>query len=285
MKNKICVVTGATSGIGAATALELARQGARVLLVGRNRARCASSVARIRRQTGNASVEFRVANLASMAEVRRLAEELRQTCPRVDVLVNNAGGYFLGPRKITLEGYELTFALNHLAYFLLTHLLLEPLQASPSARVVNLASQAHEKGAIDFQDLEGLLGYDGFKAYAQSKLANVLFTYELARQLAGTKVTANAVHPGSVATHFGKNNGWLRFWIRRLLKRSELTAAQGAETVVYLASAPEVEGVTGKYFVNKRAVESSPSSHDPDLAQRLWQVSREMIGLTVAMKD
>jgi NAD(P)-dependent dehydrogenase (short-subunit alcohol dehydrogenase family) len=271
-------VTGATSGIGAAAALGLARLGGTVAAVGRDPRRCARAAERIRRGAGGARVETFLADLSSQAQVRRLAQEIRERLPRVDVLVNDAGGVFRG-RETSADGLEMTFALNHLAPFLLTALLLDRLEASPAGRVVVVSSSAHERGSMRFDDLQGERRYDRLEAYAQSKLANLLFTYELARRLRGTRVTANALHPGEVATRLGGNDGRLRALARNLLKPGMLTPEQGAETVVYLASSPEVEGVSGRYFHRCREVRSSDASRDEAAAARLWQVSEELTGL------
>lgn len=280
LSGKTIMVTGATAGIGKVTALRLAEMGAAVVGVGRNAAKCAAISQEIRLVTGNPQVEFLVCDLAQLAQVRVLAEDFRKRHDRLDVLVNNAGGFFFR-RQVTGEGIEMTFALNHLNYFLLTNLLLDLILAAPSARIVNVSSQAHQSGAIHFDDLEMKNRYNGWKAYAQSKLANVLFTYELARRLTGTRVAVNALHPGFVATHFGHNNGPIvRLGIRLTQAVSGKTPEEGARTSVYLASSPEVDGITGKYFVNCQPRRSSPSSYDSGLAQRLWEVSESMTGVS-----
>ncbi len=286
MNGKVVVVTGATAGIGAVTARELARLGARVLGVGRNPAKCAAAAAEIRAATGNAQVDYLVADLSAQAEVRRVADEILSRAPRLDVLVNNAGAY-MDRRQESPDGIELTFALNHLSYFLLTNLLWDALAAAPAGdtgagRVVNVSSAAHFGGRLDFDDLENRRRYSGFAVYSQSKLANVLFTYELARRLTGTAVTANAVHPGFVATQFGHNNGgFLRAALQMVQRFGARTPEQGAATSIYLASSPEVAGVTGKYFVDQRAVKSSAESYDEAAAQRLWAISEALTGLRV----
>jgi retinol dehydrogenase 12 len=277
MHGKVCLVTGATSGIGAVIAEALARQGATTILVARNPTRGAATVERIRQGTGNPQVEVLLAELSAQAEIRRLAREVQSHYPRLDVLVNNAGALFSG-REVSADGIEMTWALNHLAYFLLTILLLDTLRASAPARVVNVSSDAHRHARLRFDDLQGQQDYGGWRAYAQSKLANVLFTYELARRLAGTGVAANAVHPGFVATNFARQNRSLTALLFRALQPVvALSPEQGAETVIYLATAPEVEGVSGQYFVKRRAVRSSPVSYDVQAAQRLWQVSAELV--------
>ena len=250
MQGKVCLVTGATNGIGLVTARELARRGAQVVLVGRNLARCEAAVAQIRERSGNQQVEALLADLASQQQVRELARQFRDRFPRLDVLVNNAGGMWLR-RETTVDGLEITVAVNHLAYFLLTHLLLDNLKASVPSRIVNVASGAHRKAALDFDDLMAEQGYNGWRQYCRSKLMNLLFTYELARRLQGTGVTANALHPGWVATGFGGNNGWRgRVW-QFVARCFALNAEEGARTIVYLASAPKVAGVSGGYFVRE----------------------------------
>lgn len=280
MNGKICLITGATNGIGKVTARELAKMGATVVIVGRNAARTEATVYGIKKQTGNESVDQIVADLSSMAEVRRAAEEFKSRYKRLDVLVNNAGALF-AQRRETVDGYEMTFALNHLAYFLLTSLLLEMLKASAPSRVVNVGSDAHYTAKLNFDDLHNKRAYRMFgnEAYGQSKLANVLFTYELARRLEGTGVTANVLHPGFVASGFGHNNRGVVRLAMKVLHRFALAPEQGAETAIYLASSPEVEGVTGKYFEKRKAMKSSPASYDEAVARRLWEISEQMVGL------
>ena len=282
MYGKSCMVTGATAGIGQVTARELAQQGATVIVVGRNRGKSEATVNEIKQQTGNANVEFLLADLSVQKDVHQLAEQFKRKHQRLHVLVNNAGAIFLR-RQESADGIELTFALNHLNYFLLTNLLLDTLKASAPARIVNVSSRAHQRVAgLNFDDLQSRKWYFAQRVYGQSKLANVLFTYELARRLEGTGVTANALHPGFVATRFATNNGWLTQLARPVLDRFALTAEEGAQTMIYLATSPEVEGVTGKYFVKEKAVPSSPVSYDRAAASRLWQISAEMTALPVA---
>jgi NAD(P)-dependent dehydrogenase (short-subunit alcohol dehydrogenase family) len=279
MQDKICLVTGATSGIGAVTAQELARRGATVWLVGRNRAKCDAAVSTIRERTGNASVEAFVAELSSQEEVRRLAEQVRGRTDRLDVLLNNAGGMFM-QRRESADGIEMTWALNHLAYFLLTHRLLEPLKNASAARIVNVASEAHTWAKrIDFDDLNATVGYRGFRAYCQSKLANILFTYELARRLEGSSVTANALHPGFVATNIFAGQGWAERLMALSAKLFAISPQEGARTSIFLASAPEVEGITGRYFYREKPVSSSRASNDRAAATRLWEISEAMTGV------
>ena len=278
MRDKICLVTGATSGIGQVTARALAQQGARVIVVGRNQEKCSATVSQIQQQTGNRAVEYLLADLSSQSAVRQLAQEFKSRCRQLHVLVNNAGAVFF-QRQATVDGIEMTLGLNHLSYFLLTHLLLDVIQASAPARIVNVASRAHERAHIHFDDLQGQRSYNAMRAYGQSKLGNVLFTYELARRLTGTRVTANALHPGVVGTGFAANNGSLVRLGLRLFHLFTISPEQGAQTNIYLATSPEVEGITGKYFVDSQAVPSSPMSYDTAVAGRLWRVSGEMTGL------
>lgn len=279
MTGKICVVTGATAGIGEAVALALAGRGATVVGVGRNPQKCARSRQMIQTQTGNEQAAFLLADLSSQAEIRRLAAEFKQMYPRLDVLVNNAGAPF-AKRQETVDGIEMTFALNHLHYFLLTNLLLDVLRASAPARVINVSSRLHRHGSLDFDDLEFRQGYGRFKAYRRSKLANVLFTYELARRLAGTGVTANAADPGLVKTNAGSGDGLLTRLAKGMVDAiAGQTPAQGAETIVYLATSPAVNGISGKFFRRKKAIPSSDASYNEADARRLWAVSAQMTGL------
>lgn len=284
MEGKVCLVTGATSGIGAVTAEALAGRGGVVAVVGRSAERAAATVERIRRRTGTTTVEHLLADLSSQQEVRRLAEAFAARHDRLDVLVNNAGAVFTRRRQ-SPDGLELTFALNHLAYFLLTGLLLDTLRSSAPSRVVNVSSDAHQGARIDFDDLQAERGYRGFTVYGRSKLANLLFTYELARRLEGTGVTVNALHPGVVATRFATNNGRVVRLLQPLFRPFMVSPEQGARTVVHLATSPEVEGVTGGYFVKERPSPSSGVSYDTAAAERLWQVSEELTGLTVPSGD
>ena len=279
LRGSTVLVTGATGGIGLATASGLAGLGARVGIVGRDASRAADAAGSLRRTTPGAEVDVFVADLSSQAEVRRLAEEVRASYPRLDVLVNNVGGYW-AHRHVTVDGLEHTFALNHLAPFLLTHLLRDLLVASAPARVVTVSSGAQAMGRIDFDDLQGERHYRGQTAYNQSKLANVLFTYELARRLEGTGVTANVLHPGVVRTRFGQEDsgGWMRLLlpvVRPFLKSPE----RGARTSVHLASAPELAGVSGRYFADCEPRKSSARSYDEQVAARLWDVSAALTGL------
>jgi NAD(P)-dependent dehydrogenase (short-subunit alcohol dehydrogenase family) len=276
-----CIVTGATSGLGLATARELVRRGHSVVIVGRNGAKCAG-VARplaLDARPGCA-VDWLVADFADQRAVRGLAAEVERRHPGVNVLVNNAGATFR-KRRITDDGVEMTLAVNHLGSFLLTTLLLDRLRANAPARVVNVASVGHEHGRFDFNDIGMEHGYRPIAAYNRSKLANVLFTYELARRLEGTGVTANALHPGLVRTALGDHNGLVRRTGWRLLLlaygSSSLTPEQGADTIVFLADCNALDGVTGRYFVNREPVASSPASRDAAAAERLWTVSERLV--------
>lgn len=276
MSGKICMVTGATGGLGYQTALALARQGAQVVIVGRNHAKGDAALSAIRAQTGNDAVTFMRADLASQQAIRALAGEFQRTYARLDVLVNNAGARFK-ERRTSPDGIELTFALNHLGPFLLTHLLLEALKASAPARIVNVASGAHHDAAPDFDDLQNARAYDPGKAYRESKLANVWFTYALARRLDGTGVTANAADPGNVWTNFFKAAGLNPLKLLYLRLRAA-APEEGAQTIIYLASSPEVEGITGQYFYDCEPARSSALSYDATAAARLWAASEMLTG-------
>jgi NAD(P)-dependent dehydrogenase (short-subunit alcohol dehydrogenase family) len=280
MTGKTVLVTGATNGIGKVTALELARQGANVCIVARNESKGKTTLEEIKQATGNANLELFVGDLSSMKDVRRVAQEFKAKHDKLYVLVNNAGGVF-DTRQTTADGLEYTFAFNHLAYFLLTNLLLDTLKASAPSRVVNVSSAAQANGKINFDDLMGEKRYSGFGAYSASKLANVMFTYALARRLKGTGVTVNVLHPGVVGTGFGANSK-SPIWrgALALFKVFTLSPDQGAQTTVYLASSDQVEGVTGQYFDKKKAVPSSALSMDEAAQERLWAESAKLVGLT-----
>ncbi len=272
------LITGGSSGIGKATALGLARMGASLAITGRDRGRTEAAAHEIR-AAGGGRVDVLIGDLSVQAEVRRVAEQALERLDRLDVLVNNVGGYW-NTRHVTADGLEHTFALNHLAPFLLTDLLLERLQAGGSARVVTVSSGAHALGKIDFDDLQGERSYSPFRAYAQSKLANVMFSHELARRLAGTGVTANALHPGVVSTGFGvEDAGRVQRLLVPLGRPFMKSPTQGAATSIHLAAAPELQHVTGRYFADRKPKKSSKLSHDHQAAERLWQVSAELVGL------
>lgn len=280
MKGRVVLVTGATSGIGLVTARELARMGARVIIASRSAVRCAQTAQQIAQATGNSEVLAMPTDLSSLRAVRALAERVRAEVGQLDVLVNNAGAIF-GERKISADGFEMTWALNHLSYFLLTNLLLDLLSASPEGRVVNVSSDAHfAVRRADFSDINfERRRYGGFAAYCLSKLANVMFTYELARRLQGSTVTANALHPGAVATNFGRNNPGVLGLVFRLFTCFALSPEQGAQTSIYLASSPAVAGVSGQYFDRCKPKRSSPISYDQSAQRQLWALSAAQVGL------
>jgi NAD(P)-dependent dehydrogenase (short-subunit alcohol dehydrogenase family) len=278
IKGKTCLITGATNGIGRVTALELAGLGAEVFLTYRDKLRAHETVAEIRSRTGNENVHLLYADLGSQNQIRAAAAEFLAKGRPLHVLVNNAG---LGNTKriTTADGIEMVFAVNHLAYFLLTMLLLDRIKQSAPARIVNVASEAHRFGTINFDDLGGERRYSTFGAYGQSKLANILFSYELARRLAGTGVTVNCLHPGGIASGLWTNNGPLAQLIMKAAKPFLKTPEQGAQITIYLASSNEVEGVTGKYYANCKEKTSNKESYDLNVARRLWEVSEQMTGV------
>jgi NAD(P)-dependent dehydrogenase (short-subunit alcohol dehydrogenase family) len=279
-QSRICLITGATAGIGKAAAAILAAQGYEMILTGRNPGKLADIVKEIRQHTGSDSVHGLVADFSDLGQVRQLAARFQEKFSRLDILINNAGAYF-NKRQRTKYGVEKTFLVNHLAPFLLTNLLLDSLYRSASAHIINVASNAHEHANLDLEDLNFDRFYFGFWAYGRSKLANILFTYELARRLKDAHVTANALHPGRVGTDIFKTDfsilgGPLKWFMERI----SLTPEQGADNTVYLATSPDVEGITGKYFVKREAVLSSTISCDEDLARRLWEKSEKVTGLS-----
>jgi retinol dehydrogenase 14 len=278
MAGRTVLVTGATSGIGRATALGLATMGAHVAITGRDRGRTEDAAREIR-AVGGRDIDVFVADLSSQAQVRRLASEVLESLSRIDVLVNNVGGYW-STRHVTADGLERTFVLNHLAPFLLTNLLLDRLERSAPARVVTVASNAHATGRIDFDDLQGMRSYSGGRAYSQSKLANVLFSYHLAGRLRGSAVTANVLHPGVVRTSFGAEDpARIQRLLVPLLRPLMKSPAQGAATSIHVASAPELEQVSGRYFANRRPTRSSARSYDLAVAARLWEASADLVTL------
>jgi len=281
MKGRTCLITGASSGIGKATALGLAKLGAQVLIVTNERLHGEAAQAEIKAASGNPSVELLLADLSSQAEVRGLAQDVKARYPQLHVLINNAG---IAPiqRSVTAEGIERIFAVNYLAPFLLTNLLLDRLKASSPARVVNVAGDFHRKATIRFDDLMSEKDYNGVQANNQAKLALILFTYELARRLEGTRVTANCLHPGAVATDAPLKDPQQPAFARlmyRLVRIFFLSPEKGAQTSIYLASSPVVEGASGKYYIKNAPVKSSPESYDVSIARRLWEVSEKLTGL------
>lgn len=280
MDGKVVIVTGATNGIGEITALELARQGAEVVVISRSQSKLEATVNKIKNETGNDKVSYIQADLSSLGEIKQAAAQFLESHSRLDVLINNAGAYF-AERQQSVDGYEMTFALNHLNYFLLTHLLLDTLkqtaETNGEARVVNVSSGAHQGGNVNFDDLQSKQKYSGFGAYGTSKLMNILFTYELARRLEGTNVTANALHPGFVNTGFGMNNSGLLTKLLGIVQNIVAKSPeQGAETNIYLASSPEVKGINGKYWDDKQQKQSSKASYDVTTQKRLWEISEEL---------
>jgi len=272
------MVTGANSGIGKATAMGLAEMGATVILVCRSKEKGEAALSEMREKSGNNSLDLMLADMSSMRSVRQLASEFRRKYDRLHVLVNNAG-LFMFTRTTTGDRLETTFEVDYLSHFLLTGLLIDLLKASAPSRLVEVSSVAHYNGHIDFDDLQGEKGYGGWKAYSQAKLAQVLFTYELARRLKGTGVTANCLHPGAVATNIWSRPLGRAGFIMKLLRLFMMGPEGGAKTPIYLASSPDVEGVSGKYFTNKKEKESSKESNDEQVARRLWLVSEELTGL------
>ena len=270
------MVTGASDGIGYVAACELAQKGASVIIVGRNASKTHAAAMRIIDRTKNDDVSYFVADLSSQRDVRRLAQQVKERTQRLDVLLNNAGAIFLS-KQTSIDGLEMTFALNHMGYFLLTNLLLELLTQSAPSRIINVSSSSHgSPGRFLLQELPRLGSNRGYRAYGRSKLCNILFTYELARRLEGTGITVNALHPGLVRTNIARNNGVLGRVVNFFIGARGVDAVQGAETLVYLASSRDAEDVTGRYFVDCRPVPSSRLSYDPDLAAGLWELSERL---------
>ncbi len=277
MKGKTIVATGTTSGIGEAAVLELAGMGARIVIVARDEARAQATMRKLEAKAPGLNHRMHLADLSCLAETRKVGAAIAASETRIDVLINNAGALF-SERRVTPEGLELTFALNHMAYFVLTEALRDKLVASAPARIVSTSSTAHQGASLDFDDLQSARGYGGLKVYGRSKLANILFTRELARRLAGTGVTANCLHPGVVATRFGDSSGG---WVGRLiplLRPFFLSPEKGADTLVYLATSPEAEKTTGEYFVKRKVTEPSAAARDDVAATRLWAASEKLAG-------
>lgn len=280
MKDTICLITGGNAGIGKATATGLAKKGAAVIIVARNENKAKAAVEAIRKESGNEKVSYLLADLSSQKSIRNLAIEYKAKYDRLDVLINNAG-VFYSDFQLTEDNVELQFAINHLAPFLLTNLLLDVLKKSAPSRIITVSSRSHFRGKINFEDVNHSKNYEGYlKAYGQSKLANVLFTYELDRRLKGTGVTVNCLHPGVVNTSISLSNSNFTgklFWL--FSRPFMLTPEGGAKTSIYLASSPEVNGISGKYFDKCKAKRSSDISYDENVAGKLWRLSEEMVGL------
>ncbi len=275
MQGRICMVTGSSSGIGKATALGLAKMGASVVMICRDQERGEAAMNEIVKKSSNQKVSLLIADLSSQNSIRRLVENFTASYTKLHVLVNNAG-VFLAKRLFTEDGIEMTFAVNHLAPFLLTNLLLPTLKTNTLPRVITVASSAHYGATIDFDNLQGDMHYSGFRAYSQSKLANVMFTYELARRLKGTSVSVNCLHPGVVRTNLGKSNWWVFRLALFLFAPFLLTPEKGATTSIYLASSHEVDGITGRYFVKQKVTKSSKESNVEVMSKKLWEVSAEL---------
>jgi retinol dehydrogenase-14 len=281
MGGKTVLITGGTSGIGKATAVAMAAMGANVVVVGRNQERGGAAVEEIKAQSHNESVELMLADLSVQAEVRRLAEEFLERHDRLDVLVNNAG-LVQSKRTETPDGIETTLAINHLAPFLLTNLLLGCLEQSAPSRVITVSSEAQRWGTMNFEDMQSRRKYRGFPVYGMTKLANIMFTYELAERLDGTGVGANCLHPGSVGTNFGQNNRGAMALFFRTFKPFMRSPEQGADTLIWLASSADVDGVSGKYFSDRKEIEAKEVAYDASIRRRLWEISEELTGLKVA---
>ncbi len=276
MHSKTVLITGATDGIGKQAAKELASMGAKVVIVGRNEEKCNQSIKEVSNYSGNSQVNYLLADLSSMGEVKKLAEEFKAKYDRLDVLINNAGAAFLN-RQVTGDGFEKTFATNHLAYFLLTASLLELLKASSPSRIINVSSNSHYNGKIRFDDphLKGF--YFVMRAYSQSKLANVMHTYALARRLEGSGVTANCLHPGLVRTGIFRKVKGVKGLIEKILLRKAISVEEGAETLVYLASSEDVAFESGNYYYKKKVRTTSARSYDIETQEKLWEMSEEML--------
>jgi NAD(P)-dependent dehydrogenase (short-subunit alcohol dehydrogenase family) len=278
MQGKTIVATGATSGIGEVAVLALAELGARIVFIARDEARAKATMQKLEAKAPGLDHRLHLADLSSVAETRKVGEAIAASEPRIDVLINNAGALF-SHRRVTPEGLELTFALNHMAYFVLTEALRDKLVASAPARIVSTSSAAHRGMKLDFSDLQSAKSYNGLRVYGRSKLANILFTRELARGLVGTEVTVNCLHPGAVATRFGESSGGFAGLLIGFLRRFFISPEAGADTIVYLASSPEVEKKTGEYFVKRKVTEPSAAARDDVAAKRLWVESEKLASL------
>jgi retinol dehydrogenase-14 len=282
MEGKTCLVTGASHGIGFYTARGLAEMGAHVIIVGHDEGRGHEAVQQIEQEVQGGTAEFILADLSTLDGMYHLSDVVQQQHEALDVLVNNVGGFFL-TRQETAGGIEMTFALDHLSYFVVTNLLLDLLRRRVPARIVSVASEAHRGARIYFEDLQLERRYTGMRAYGQAKLANLLFTYELARRLDGSEITANALHPGFVNTDLGEQNPIVRPVLDVVHTLFAKSPEEGAQTSIYLASSPEVKGVSGKYFADKQPIDSSSASYDEEAAERLWRVSEELTQLQPSM--
>jgi len=278
MRDKVVVITGATSGIGEVAADRLAQRGARIVFVARDRHRGEETRRHLRAIAGHADHTVHYADLSRLSEMKSVASDIAQAEPQIDVLINNAGAMF-GSRHLTDDGLEMTFALNHMSYFVVTNLLLERLRATPGARIVSTASDAHKPAKLNFDDLQSERGYSGFSVYGGTKLMNILFTREIARRLAGTGVTANCFHPGFVATRFGEGSGGILSWGIGLAKVIALSPEQGAETMIYLASSADMDGKTGGYYYKCALASPSREAQDDADAKRLWDISAKLSGV------
>jgi len=279
MQGKVVVITGATSGIGQVASEKLAGMGARIVQIARDQSRGEAALARLRRIAPGVAHGIHYANLSRVAEMKRVAGEIAAAEPRIDVLINNAGALF-NSRQLTEDGLEMTFATNHMAYFVLTNMLRDRLATSPSARVVSTSSDAHRGARLDFDDLQAAKDYGGFKVYGRSKLCNILFTRELARRWGSGSVTANCLHPGFVATRFGDQSGGMFSALVRIAKAFAISPEKGAETIVYLASSNEVNSVSGEYFYKCRRATPTREASDDASAKRLWEVSAKLAGMS-----
>jgi NAD(P)-dependent dehydrogenase (short-subunit alcohol dehydrogenase family) len=275
MDGKVVVLTGGTSGIGQVAAVELARRGAKIVLIARDRDRTANTLAAIKNAGPNADHCAFYCDLASIGDTKRIAAEIAAAEPRIDVLINNAGALF-NHREVSPDGLEMTFAINHMAYFVLTGALRRTLEQSAPARIINTASVAHRGATLDFDDLQSERGYTGFAVYSRSKLCNILFTRELARRLTGSGVTSNCLHPGFVATRFGDSSGGLLQALMPIAKLGAISPTKGAETIVYLATSSDVNAVSGEYFYKSRPDTPSPQAQDDAAASRLWETSERV---------
>jgi NAD(P)-dependent dehydrogenase (short-subunit alcohol dehydrogenase family) len=278
MMGKTVVITGATSGIGEVAALALAKMGARIVAVARSKARGDATLARLRSSAPGVAHTLHLADLSRLSEMKRLAAQIAGQEAHIDVLINNAGAAF-ATRQVTEDGFERNFALNHMAYFVVTALLRERLAAAPTARIVNTASAAHLSAVLDFNDLQSERSYGAIKAYGRSKLCNILFTRELARRLHGTAVTANCLHPGFVATRFADESGGLLSYGTRVAKLFAISPAKGADTIIYLASSPDVAQTSGQYFYQRRPAKTSAAAQDDRAASALWKISAALAGI------